>query len=53
MSYVGWAILGMVGYSLVTILVKLSTRGGQFSSFLVLAIATVIVTACTVSLTVL
>jgi hypothetical protein len=32
----------MVGYSLTTLLVKLATRSGQFSSFLVLAIACVI-----------
>jgi hypothetical protein len=25
MNYVGWAILGMIGYSLVTLLVKLAT----------------------------
>jgi len=52
MSYVAWAILGIVGYSLVTLLVKLATRSGQFSSFLVLAIATIIVTTCTVSIAV-
>jgi len=28
MNYVGWAILGMIGYSLVTLLVKLATRNG-------------------------
>jgi bacterial/archaeal transporter family protein len=52
MNYVAWAILGMIGYSLVTLLVKLATRSGQFSSFLVLAIATVIVATCTISITV-
>jgi transporter family protein len=51
MNYITWAILGMVGYSLVTLLVKLATRSGQFSSFLVLAIATVIVTACALTIT--
>jgi transporter family protein len=49
MNYIVWAILGMIGYSLVTLFVKLATRNGQFSSFLVLAIATVIVTACAMS----
>jgi transporter family protein len=53
MSYVGWALLGMIGYSLVTVLVKLATRSGQFSSFLVLAIATVIVMTCALSIAVL
>jgi transporter family protein len=52
MNYITWAILGMAGYSLVTLLVKLATRSGQFSSFLVLAIATVIVTACALTITV-
>jgi transporter family protein len=53
LNYVAWAILGMIGYSLVTLLVKLATRSGQFSSFLVLAMATVIVTTCTVSIAIL
>jgi transporter family protein len=52
MNYITWAILGMAGYSLVTLLVKLATRSGQFSSFLVLAIATVIVTTCALTITV-
>src|SRR5450759_687521 len=52
MNYVGWAILGMIGYSLVSLLVKLATRNGQFSSFFVLAIATVIVMPCAVSVSV-
>lgn len=43
MSYVYWALLGMVSYSLVTLFVKLATRDGVFSSFVVLAIATPIV----------
>jgi transporter family protein len=53
MNYIGWAVLGMIGYSLVTLFVKLATRGGQFSSFLVLAIATIIVTVSAVSIAVL
>ena len=51
MNYIAWSILGMVGYSLVTLLAKLATRSGQFSSFLVLAIATVIVCSSTVAIT--
>ena len=43
MGYVGWALLGMVGYSLVTLLVKLATRAGDVSSSYVLAIAVSIV----------
>ena len=42
MSYITWALIGMVGYSFTTLLVKFATRSGQFSSFLVLAIACVI-----------
>ena len=43
MNYISWALTGMVGYSLVTIFVKLATRSGRLSGFLVLAIATVMV----------
>jgi len=43
MGYVGWALLGMVGYSLVALFVKLATRGGEVFSFFVLAIAVLIV----------
>lgn len=43
MNYATWALIGMVGYSFTTLLVKLATRAGRFSSFLVLAIATLIV----------
>lgn len=42
MNHITWALIGMVGYSLTTLLVKFATRSGQFSSFLVLAIACVI-----------
>jgi bacterial/archaeal transporter family protein len=41
----------MVGYSLVTLFVKLATRNRQFSSFLVLAIATTIVCTSTLCIT--
>ena len=47
MGYVGWALLGMVGYSLVTLLVKLATRSGEVSSFYVLALAVLIVGSVT------
>src|SRR5690242_345 len=51
MHYIAWAFLGMAGYSLVTLFVKLATRSGQFSSFLVLTISSVIVLASTFSMT--
>jgi transporter family protein len=43
MNHITWALIGMIGYSFTTLLVKLATRNGQFSSFLVLAIACAIV----------
>jgi transporter family protein len=48
MNYVAWALTGMVGYSFTTLLVKLATRSGRFSSFLVLAIASALVMATAV-----
>ena len=52
MGYISWALVGMAGYSAVTLFVKLATRSEKFSSFFVLAIATVIVavTAVLISL---
>lgn len=38
--YVIWALIGMVGYSLTTLFMKLAIREGRFNSYLVLAIAT-------------
>ena len=43
MNHVGWAVLGMLGYSAVTLFVKLATRTGDLKAFAVLAIATTIV----------
>ena len=51
MNHIAWALIGMVGYSFTTLLVKLATRSGQFSSFLVLAIACVITLASAVAVT--
>jgi transporter family protein len=51
MNYITWALVGMAGYSLTTLLVKLSTRSGQLSAFVVLAIASAVVVASTVSIT--
>ena len=51
MNYITWALIGMVGYSFTTLLVKFATRGGQFSSFLVLAIACVITMTSTAWIT--
>ena len=42
-SYVLWALLGMAAYSLMTLFVKLAERGGNASTYMVLAVATTIV----------
>jgi bacterial/archaeal transporter family protein len=38
-SYLLWAFVGMVGYSFVALLVKLTTASGRFSGFFVLMIS--------------
>jgi transporter family protein len=43
MNHIGWALTGMVGYSLTTLFVKLATRDGTLPGFRVLAIAVLIV----------
>ncbi len=43
MNYIAWALLGMAGYSLTTLFVKLATRTGEFNAFAVLALAVTIV----------
>ncbi|MFZ0827805.1 MAG: EamA family transporter [Verrucomicrobiia bacterium] len=53
MNHITWALIGMVGYSFTTLLVKFATRSGQFSSFLVLSIACVITLTIVVSITLL
>jgi transporter family protein len=43
MGYIGWALLGMIAYSLVTLLVKLATRSGELPPPVVLTVATLTV----------
>lgn len=43
MNHITWALLGMTGYSLVTLFVKFATRNNGFPAFIVLTIATTIV----------
>lgn len=43
MNYAAWAALGMAGYSLNSLFVKLATRTGDFNAYAVLAIAVTIV----------
>jgi drug/metabolite transporter (DMT)-like permease len=42
-SYVLWALLGMAGYSLMTLFVKLAERSGSATTHMVLAVSTTIV----------
>jgi bacterial/archaeal transporter family protein len=42
-AYILWALIGMAGYSFTTLFVKLAVRAGGVSSFMVLAVATVMV----------
>lgn len=46
MNYVGWALLGMTGYSATTLFVKLATRDHVLPAFNVLAISVLIVSTC-------
>jgi bacterial/archaeal transporter family protein len=49
-AYILWALIGMLGYSFTTLFVKLAVRTGHISSFMVLAIATVMVAASSVAI---
>jgi transporter family protein len=42
-SYILWALLGMAGYSFMTLFVKLAERSGAVSTHMVLAVSTTIV----------
>ena len=42
-SYILWALLGMAGYSLMTLFVKLAERSGNVTTYMVLAVSTTIV----------
>lgn len=42
-SYVLWALLGMAGYSLMTLFVKFAEKSGSANTYMVLAISTTIV----------
>jgi bacterial/archaeal transporter family protein len=41
--YVLWALLGMAGYSFMTLFVKLAERSGEASTYMVMAVSTSIV----------
>ena len=42
-SYIYWALLGMVGYSLTMLFTKLAERSGEVSAYMVLAVSSIIV----------
>jgi transporter family protein len=42
-SYILWALLGMAGYSFMTLFVKIAERSGTASTYMVLAVSTTIV----------
>jgi NAD(P)-dependent dehydrogenase (short-subunit alcohol dehydrogenase family) len=51
-AYILWALIGMVGRSFAALFVKLAVRAGHISSFIVLAIATVMAAASSVAIVV-
>lgn len=52
-SYLLCAVIGMIGYSLTAMLVKLATQSGRFSSYFVLMISSGIVVATSTAITIL
>ena len=52
-SYLLWAVIGMIGYSVTAMLVKLATQSGRFSSYFVLMISSAMVVATSTTITVL
>ena len=52
-SYLLWAVIGMIGYSLTATLVKLATQSGRFSSYFVLMISSAMVVATSTTITIL
>jgi len=52
-SYLLWAGIGMIGYSVTALLVKLATQSGRFSSYFVLMVSSAMVVATSATITVL
>ena len=48
--YVLWALLGMAGYSFMTLFVKLAERSGEASTYMVMAVSTSIVAVAAFSI---
>ena len=51
-SYLLWAVIGMIGYSVTAMLVKLATQSGRFSSYFVLMISSAMVVATSTAITI-
>jgi len=51
-SYLLWAVIGMIGYSVTAMFVKLATQSGRFSSYFVLMISSGMVVATSTAITV-
>ena len=49
-SYVLWALLGMAGYSFMTLFVKLAERSGEVSTYMVTAVSTTIVSLVAIAI---
>jgi len=52
-SYLFWAVIGMIGYSVTATLVKLATQSGRFSSYFVLMISSAMVVATSTTIAIL
>lgn len=52
-SYLLWALIGMIGYSVTSTMVKLATESGRFSSYFVLMISSAMVVTTSTTLTIL
>jgi len=52
-SYLLWAFIGMIGYSVTATLVKLATESGRFSSYFVLMISSAMVVTTSTTITIL
>jgi bacterial/archaeal transporter family protein len=51
-SYLLWAVIGMIGYSVTAMLVKLATQSGRFSSYFVLMISSAMVVTTSTAITI-
>jgi len=52
-SYLLWAFIGMIGYSVTATMVKLATQSGRFSSYFVLMISSAMVVTTSTAITIL